>query len=167
MDKRIAIEPRREEDRELRKLKCPVHDLIQDEAKEHREMVCRKIGKKADEAELKNVVKTMALVGKIIAILLPLCVVGLAGAFAWIKSDLGTIKTEAIAAVKTTDNKIDEGFKTLHRRISENADIRESNDKEQIKQMTDQTKQLEDIKSSLKLLDYRMIKIEDHKNGKK
>lgn len=152
---------RRQDDRELLsdyqeliKHQCPVHDVIQNETKEHREMVCGKIAKKADVSQVKSILW-------IVSVLITICCLVVAGGLAWLKVDMAHIKQDAIQAVKETDIKIEKGFRetkdttgNLHRRISEYAAIREEGQKAQ-------TKELEEIKGELKGFNWRMLQLED------
>jgi hypothetical protein len=134
-------------------MKCPMHDLIQEETKEHRDLVCKKIAGKADVGQVKNILY-------IVSALITICCLVVAGQAVWLKSDMKDIRVEAIEAVKRTDAKIESGFGTLHRRITEGSEIRAKNDEEQ-------TQKLNDIKSTMSVVEYRLTQIEADKQKKK
>jgi hypothetical protein len=152
---------RRADDRELLvdyqnliKHQCPVHDIIQNETKEHREMVCGKIAKKADVSQVRSILW-------MVSVLITICCLVVAGGLAWLKIDMASIKQDAIHAVRETDIKIEKGFRetkettgNLHRRISEYTAIREEGERAQ-------TKELEEIKGELKGFNWRMLQLEE------
>ena len=137
---------------DLETMVCPVHFQDREETKEHREMVCKKIAGKADVGQVKSVLY-------VVSILITICCLVVAGQAWWLKSDIHDVKVEAVKAVEKTDLKIDTGFQTIHRRISENNDIRVKNDEEQ-------TYKLNEIKNTLNVVEYRLTQIEADKKKK-
>lgn len=110
-------------------------------------MVCQKIGKKAD----------MALVS--ILVVLGIAVVG--GGMVWLKSDIATVRTDAVTAVKNTDANIAKGFEKIENRmvdqntkIDAHADIRIRNDNEQLQKLVF-------IEGQLRTMDYRLLQLEN------
>lgn len=138
-ERRTADEPRRKDDRHV----CPLHDLIQTETDDHRKLVCDKIAKKADGTEVRGL-------SKLIAILVSICCIVIAGQAIWLRSDSAKL-----------DDKIDNGFATIHRRITEtnksiedHAKIRSENDNQQMQKLAD-------IQGQLGTMTWRLTQIED------
>ena len=142
-ERRIADEPRRSIDRHV----CPLHDLLQTETKEHRKIVCDKIAAKADGKELRGL-------KSLITILVTITCLVVAGQAVWLLNGINSVKTDALAAVNKTDHAIEQGFSTLHRRVSEQTAAREANDAEQ-------SKQLNAIQSQISVITWRLGQIED------
>jgi hypothetical protein len=99
-------------------------------------MVCDKIKEKASNSEVKAL-------SKLIAILVSLCCLIVAGQAIWLRSD-----------ISKTEKTIADGFATLHRRISEGANERIAND-------TLQNKQLGEISREIGIINYRLMAIEE------
>lgn len=133
---------------------CVFHDLLQAETKEHREMIRKKIAAKADDSALRG------LKGLIITLVSISCLV-IAGQAVWLMESIKDVKQDAISAVKATDSKIDVGFSTLHRRITENINDA-SEDRNEIK------KQLNTLATNQAVTNHRLGQIEEsHKVLKK
>lgn len=136
MDEREHIERigpgRRKEDETV----CALHNLLQDETKDHRKRVCDKISLKADA-------KDMAELRWFIGILVTVSMLVFAGMGAWLKMDLSR-----------QNEVIEKGFASTHRRITENASIRETNDKEQVEK-------LGSINTKFELVTQRLGRIEE------
>jgi hypothetical protein len=121
LDQRVASRQRRREDREV----CPLHDLIQSGTKEHRESILKQLGLKADkeivETHLKSVTRTIGIL-----ITVGCLVIGaiMGTAFLWIRSDMDK-----------SDNLMLSSMATIHRRITENANVRVNNDDLQMEKL--------------------------------
>ena len=137
-ERRKADEPRRKDDRHV----CPLHDLVQSETADHRKIVCDKIAMKADGSEVRGLTK-------LITILVSICCIIIAGQAIWLRSDSEKL-----------DKKIDEGFSTIHRRITdtnksieEHANVRVENDAAQMQQLSA-------IQGQLGTINWRLTDIE-------
>src|SRR5512139_3408066 len=131
---------------ERRKDQCVLCDTLwhhhDNDAKEHRDLVCRKIDSKADRGELHGM-KTF------VTVLVTITCLVIAGQAIWLRSDIASVKSEAIQAAIKTDATIHDGFATLHRRVSEQTTERERNDSEQ-------SRQLNEIKNQITIITWRL-----------
>lgn len=150
---------------------CHEHHIIQETTREHRAQVCLKLkGLKADtENDITEIKQTMAQkatqdeikgLAKLISVLVGICCLVMAGMGGWLLMGMRDVKTDAIAAVHSTNEKLDSGFSTMHRRITEtqskidaNAEVRIANDTEQIRQ-------LEKINGEIKTFNWRLEALE-------
>jgi hypothetical protein len=137
-ERRIADEPRRKDDRHV----CPLHDILQEDTEKHRDMVCKKIASKADGSEVKGL-------AKLIMILVSICCIVIAGQAIWLRSDSAKL-----------DVKLEHGFSTIHRRISETVNKIEDNNKIRIENDSAQTRQLSEIQGQLGTITWRLTQIE-------
>ena len=144
-ERRNADEPRRKDDRHV----CPLHDLVQSETADHRKLVCDKIALKADGSEVKGLTK-------LITILVSICCIIIAGQAIWLRADSQKL-----------DEKIDNGFATIHRRITETNKSIEENAKFRVENDTAQMQQLSAIQGQLGTINWRLTEIEskDKSNG--
>ena len=138
-ERRTAEEPRRKDDRHV----CPVHDLIQNDTADHRDMVCKKIAAKADGSEVRGL-------ARLIVLLVSICCIVIAGQAIWLRADSEKL-----------DKKIDDGFTTIHRRITDTTRSIDEHAKIRIDGDTAQMRQLADIQGQLGVMSWRLTQIED------
>lgn len=121
---------------------CPLHDLVWEhhdqDAKEHRTLVCGKIEKKADTGELKGL---KLFVGSMVTV----CCLIVGGIALWLRSDIG---------------KVEGNLARVHQRISEQTDQRVSG-------VEKVNSSLSEIKTSLDVVNYRLGRLEDEHKIKK
>jgi hypothetical protein len=131
-ERRVAEEQRRKDDRGV----CPLHDLIQKETDDHRDLVCGKIAQKADNSELRGLFK-------LVSVLVGICCLVVGGGFYWLRSD------------------IDTGFSTVHRRITETQIKIDQNAKERIENDNIQIQQASKLIGQMETINWRLSQLEE------
>jgi hypothetical protein len=151
---------------------CPDHALIQENAKEHRVVVCGKIAaiktdaekdlaeckarhdadlscvqsemnKKADSKELKSV-------SRLVSIMISLAIIAIGAQAVWLKGDNRELRDAMRADIMDIGSKI----QRLNQRVSESVDERVRTDMEQ-------TKHLGEISGKLDTVSWRLTVLED------
>lgn len=134
-ERRVAEEQRRKDDRGV----CPLHDLIQKETDDHRDLVCGKIAQKADTSELRGIFK-------LVSVLVGICCLVVGGGFYWLRSDLDT------------------GFSTVHRRITETQTKIDQNSKDRIESDSIQIQQATKLIGQMETINWRLGQLEETKS---
>jgi hypothetical protein len=135
---------------------CAVHDLIQDETKEHRETVCSKISNlKSDYLrdidEVKSQMNGKAShsdvrgLMKLVSVLVAICCLIVAGQAIWLKSDISGITSS---------------IQRLNIRITETVNDRVKTDMEQ-------SAKLETIDGKLGTINWRLTELESYQKSEK
>lgn len=117
--------------REYDRCVCALHDLLQDETKDHRKMILDQIKEKANSSDLRGLTK-------LVAILITICCIVVAGQAVWLRTDISSLANST---------------HRLNVRLTEATD-------ERVRIDIEQTKVLEHISGQLGTVDWRLTEIE-------